>query len=210
MKAQEFETYRLKHDLTRQAIADMIGIPYLTYYKFVAKNSKPYLHTWKKLEKFYNENIERREASIADYFEEYSEPASVKVELKPKTHQVYLESVEDLLGELLNGSEVHVENSTGHTLKIVDGFIVRYSNHNPISINAPVLCSERYYVIKPIPLTLEIGKRYIAKNGLVVTIYNSDGHKFNGVADGKEGFLEFYPNGANYLNHTDYDLIEEK
>ncbi len=210
MKAQEFETYRLKHNLTRQAIADMIGIPYLTYYKFVAKNSKPYLHTWKKLEKFYNENIERREASITDYFEEYPEPSPVKTERKPKTQTVYLESVEELLGELLDGNEVHVENSTGHTLKIVNGFIVRYSNDNPISINSPVLCSERYYAIKPIPLTLEIGKRYIAKNGLVVTIYNSDGHKFNGVADGKEGFLEFYPNGANYLNHTDYDLIEEK
>lgn len=210
MEAQEFETYRLKNGLSRYDMAEKIGIPYITYYKFVDKGTKPRLPTWRKLEKFYNENIEKKEVSIADYFKDYPEPTPVKVERKPKTQVVYLESVEDLLGELLNGGEVHVENSTGHTLKIVDGFIVRYSNDNPISINAPILCSERYYAIKPIPLTLEIGKRYVAKNGLVVTIYNSDGHKFNGVADGKEGFLEFYPNGANYLNHTDYDLIEEK
>ena len=206
MEAQDFETYRKENGLSQGLMAEKIGISFASYFKFTRKNSKPHLKTWRKLEKFYNENIEKKEVSVEDFFESLS----VKTERKPKTQIVYLESVEDLLGELLNGNEVHVENSTGHTLKIVDGFIVSYSNNNPISINAPVLCSERYYAIKPIPLTLEIGKRYVAKNGLVVTIYNSDGHKFNGVADGKEGFLEFYPNGANYLNHTDYDLIEEK
>lgn len=209
MKAQEFETYRKENKFSQGLMAEKIGISFTAYYKFVAKNSKPHLKTWRKLEKFYNENIEKKEISIAEYFKDL-EATPVKVERRPKTHQVYLESVEELLGELLDGNEVHVESSTGHTLKIVNGFIVRYSNDNPISINAPILCSERYYAIKPIPLNLEIGKRYIAKNGSIVTVFNSDGHRFIGVADGKEGFLEYYPNGANYLNHNEYDLVEEK
>lgn len=202
MTPQEFIKYQKDNHISCEKMAELIGISMGSYFKFTRKNSKPHLPTWKKLEKFYNENIERKEAEI--------ESAPVKIELKPKTQIVYLESVEELIGELLNGGEVHVESSTGHTLKLVDGFIVRYSNDNPISINAPILCSERYYAIKPIPLNLEIGKRYIAKNGSVVTIFNSDGHRFIGVADGKEGFLEYYPNGANYLNHNDYDLVEEK
>lgn len=209
MTPQEFEKYRKENKLSLEVMSEKIGISFTAYYKFSKKNSKPHLPTWKKLEKFYNENIEKKEISIVDYFKDL-EATPVKVEHRAKTQTVYLESVEEILGELLNGNEVHIESSTGHTLKIVDGFIVRYVHDNPISINSPVLCSERYYVIKPIPLNLEIGKRYIAKNGSIVTIFNSDGHRFIGVADGKEGFLEYYPNGANYLNHTDYDLVEEK
>lgn len=209
MKAQEFETYRLKNGLSRKDMAKRIDVPYLTYYKFVDKDTKPHLKTWRKLEKFYNENIEKKEISIAEYFKDL-EPTPVKIERKPKTQVVYLESVEELLGELLDGNEVHVESSTGHTLKIVNGFIVRYSNDNPISINAPILCSERYYVIKPIPLNLEVGKRYISRDGRVATVFNQFEHVFYGVFDGEPDVRSYDSKGGCINHNADNDLIEEK
>ena len=209
MTPQEFETYRLENHLTRQALADLIGIPYITYYGFAKRNKKPQLSTFKKLEKFYKENIKKKELGFVDYFDELLEPTPVKIERQPKTQVVYLESVEDVINELKSDNEIHIESSTGHSIKLVDGFVIRYSSGEAISINAPILCSERYYVIKPIPLNLEVGKRYIARNGSVVTIFNVDGHRFQGVIDGESGIVGFYPNGASY-NNTDFDLVEEK
>ena len=210
MTPQDFETYRKENKLTRQAIAEMIGIPYMTYYKFVKNNSKPHLKTWRKLEKFYKEKIEKKEISITEYFKEYHEPTPVKIEHSPKTQVVYLESVEELLGELLNGGEVHIKSPTGHTLKLVDGFIVRYSSGDPISINAPILCSERYYAIKPIPLNLEIGKRYIARDGRICTIFNENEGEFYGVFDKEDVIIEFNSQGKCLEFGEFNDLVEEK
>mgnify|MGYP003293852571 CR=1 FL=1 len=182
-----------------EELAKKIGIPYHTYYKFVKGGTKQMSKTRFKLCKFYNENIKNKvvEKPVVEQKPQY----------KAKTEKVYLESVEEIISELKNGSEIYI-NDSEHSLKLVDDYLVCYKKGGAISINPVILCSERYYVIKPIPLKLEVGKRYRAKNGSIVTIFNADGHKFVGVVDGREGFVEYYPNGVHYYEN-EYDLVEE-
>lgn len=210
MKREDFINYAKENNLSQQKLGELIGVPQVTMWKYLnGAVTQPSLKTMKKLTDFYNKYIKLPvgvDVSLpAEPEEIFTEPV---VTYKPKTQKVYLESVEDVIAELQGDNEIFVESSTGHSIKLVSGFVVRYKDGGAISINAPILCSERYYVIKPIPLTLQVGKRYRAKNGSIVTIFNVDGCEFMGVVDGKQGFVEFDPKGLHHYNH-EFDLVEE-
>ena len=205
MKREDFIKYAKQNGLTQKQMSELIGFPLITYCKYInGLVDKPRPTTKEKLKEFYNNHIRREEVEPTSEIEE----TPTIVTFKPKTQKVYLESVEDVIDELQANNEIFVESSTGHSIKLVSGFVVRYKDGGAISINAPILCSERYFVIKPIPVTLQVGKRYRARNGSIVTIFNVDGHRFMGVVDGKEGFVEFDPKGLHYYTN-EFDLVEE-
>ena len=62
-------------------------------------------------------------------------------------------------------------------------------------------------MIKPIPLELKVGKRYRAKNGSIVTIFNADETYFYGVIDGRKTIEVFRSNGECVSD--DFNLVEE-
>lgn len=204
MKAQDFETYRKENKLTIDALCNMIGVPYITYYGFVRKNKTPRIATWKKFEKFYNENIEKKEAFVS--IEEIFTPKITT----PKTEKVYLDFPEDVTSELVSGNEIFCEG-TGHTLKLLNGLVVRYSGDYAVSVGGAILSTDKYYTIKPIPLKLEVGKKYVAKDGRVATVFASDDHIFYAVFD-NDMFVRKYNENGNCRNSDcdKDDLITEK
>lgn len=210
MKPQDFVTYAHEHKLSQSYMAKHIGIAQQTYVDYIYSRKKLKTPTLKKIETFYNNYI-KKETTQKETTQEVSTSQFIDKMLsyKPKTEKVYLEAAEDVMIELTNGSEIYVENS-GYSFKLINNFIVRYHNNLPISIGSPILCSERYYVIRPIPIKLEIGKKYLTRTGLKVTIFNKTDDEFYGVITGNSNVFSFEADGKCATSLTDeFDIVEE-
>lgn len=200
MNIQDFIDYKKQHKLTDKEMSEKIGIPYVTYFKHVSGRTKNSNNiTAAKFKDFYDKYI-KNEKVIEKIFK--SEPT--KPVVKPKTEKVYIESIEDMIAELRNGSTIYVDG-TNKTIKLVDGFIVRYDGFMQVSINGAILCSEKHYVIKEIPLKLEIGKKYVAKDGRVATIFaRTEMGRFLGVFEGDPKVRSYLSTGDDV---SDNDVL---
>lgn len=196
--------YQKRMQLTYQEMVEKTGIPFSTYYKLAngsTKNCKGVNAT--KLKIFYDKYI-KTEKVIEEIFK--SEPT--KPVVTPKTEKVYIESIEDMIAELKNGSTVYVDG-TNKTIKLVDGFIVRYDGFIQVSINGAILCSEKHYVIKEIPLKLEVGKKYVAKDGRVATVFaKTEAGRFVAVFEGDAKVRSYLSTGDDVGNDDDV-LVKE-
>jgi predicted transcriptional regulator len=205
MKPLDFYGYQKDNRLSQVQMAKKIGVSPITYSDYIKKKPKKRAmrqYAKNKFIDFYNEHIKKTQLDLL-------KPTPVKAKLTVETENVYLETAEEIINELSAGSVIHISNDSSKTFKMVDGIIVCFVNNNPISINPAILCSEKYYIVRKIPLKLEVGKRYITKTEQTVTIFNRDDQKFHGVVDGRNGFISFYPDGVSCI-HSDLDLIGEK
>lgn len=205
MKPLDFYGYQKDNRLSQIQMAQKIGVAPQTYSDYIKK--KPKSLTMRKLVKdkfikFYNKHIKKTQLELL-------EATPVEAKLTVETEIVYLDAIEEIINELSAGSVIHISSDSSKTFKMVDGIVVCFVNNNPISINPAILCSEKYYIVRKIPLKLEVGKRYITKTEQTVTIFNRDDQKFHGVVDGRNGFISFYSDGVSYV-HSDFDLIGEK
>lgn len=205
MKPVDFWMYQTTHKMSQVQMAQKIGINPHTYAAYV--NKKPRKRLMKKyieakLKDFYDKHIKTKQQDLFT-------PKALEIKNSNKTENVHVDSVEDVINELKNGAEIFMEDS-GYSFKLVDGFIVRYHNQQPISIGSPILCSEKYFVTKQIPLKLEVGRKYLTKNGGVATIFNKDGDVFYGVINGNSNTFIFSDKGKSETSLTDdFDLTEE-
>lgn len=208
MKASDFINYATDHELSIRDMAKMIGVAPMTYIKFIKSGKRPtkqHNSVTQSLTNFYNKHIKKDETS------QIIEAPKQIIKRSAKTELVYLESVEDVINELRAGNEIIASGSSNKTLKMVDGFIISYSNNMATAINPAILCSEKYCVIKEIPLKLEVGKRYYTADGCIATIFNefSDGDIYCGVFSGERFIFEFDPHGKTLNAEQDTDLVEE-
>lgn len=160
-----------------------------------------------KIKKFYNDNIKRDNDNVKK--EEVAAPSQQPVhhcDVKRKTEKVQLCDPIELIQELNEGNVVHV-GDTGYTLKLVDGFVVRYKGDDVVSINGSILTSESYYVYKVIPLDLKIGGRYKTADGRIATIYGKFDDVFHGVFDNSGEVDHFDEHGV--ATGDGNNLIEE-
>lgn len=199
---KEFELYRKMNNLTKRDFSNMLGVAQNTYNYWLAGEKKPRTRFTANLQAFYEANIKGKVES-----RDSTEP-TLKGRKKEKRT---LYDMMNLLSELKDGNTVYLTN-TPYSLKVVDGFIVRYNGDDVISIGSPVLSSDEYHVYKPIPLNIQIGKRYLTANGEKVTIYTKDDDDtFKGIFD-NTGNTNFYDSnglvrsiGGSYEDN----LIEE-
>ncbi len=199
---KEFELYRKMNNLTKRDFSNMLGVSQNTYNYWLSGDKKPRTRFTANLQAFYEANIKGKVES-----RDSTEP-TLKGRKKEKRT---LYDMMDLLSELKDGNTVYLTN-TPYSLKIVDGFIVRYNGDDIISIGSPVLSSDEYHVYKPIPLNIQIGKRYLTAKGEKVTIYTKDDDDtFKGIFD-NTGNTNFYnSNGLVCSIGGSYEdnLIEE-
>lgn len=200
MNMQDFIDYKKQHKLTDKEMCEKIGIPYVTYYKHISgrtKNSNNITAT--KFKDFYDKYIKRDQI-----IEEICKSEPTKPVVTPKTEKVYIESIEDMIAELKSGNTVYVDG-TNKTIKLVEGFIVRYDGFMQVSINGAILCSEKHYVIKEIPLKLEVGKKYVAKDGRVAMVYaKTEAGRFLGVFEGDPKVRSYLSTGDDV---SDNDVL---
>jgi transcriptional regulator with XRE-family HTH domain len=199
---KEFELYRKMKNLTKREFSNMLGVAQNTYNYWLAGEKKPRTRFMANLQAFYDANIKGKVES-----RDSTEPTLKERKKEKRT----LYDMMDLLSELKDGNTVYLTD-TPYSLKIVDGFIVRYNGDVIVSIGSPVLASDKYHVYKPIPLNVQIGKRYLTANGEKVTIYRQgDDGIFKGIFDhtGNENFYD--SNGVVRAIGGSYEdnLIEE-
>lgn len=210
MKPIDFYNYQKDNHLTQVEMAKKIGVAPVTYSDYIARKPKTRAmkeYARNKFVNFYNKYINK--APLEEILQhDLLKDTTVASKLTSKTEAVYLDSAEELISELVAGNIVYVADEATKTFKMIDGMIVCCINEKPISVNPVILCSDKYYVIKEIPLRLNVGKRYAAKDGSTVTIFNTDGQNFHGVVDGKNGFISFQSDGKSFVS-ADFDLIEE-
>lgn len=201
MNMQDFIDYAKQHGLNNKEMSEKIGMPYVTYYKYIRGGTKtPSEVTADKLKDFYDRYI-KRDQIIEDIFT--YEP--IKPIIKPKTEKVYIESIEDMIAELKSGNTIYIDD-TNKTIQLVDGFIVRYDGFMQVSINEAILCSEKHYVIKEIPLKLEVGKKYIAKDGRIATIFaKTQTDRFLATFEGDTNVRSYNSNGNDV--GSDWDIL---
>lgn len=201
MNIQDFIDYKKQHKLTDKEMSNKIGMPYVTYYKYIRGGTKtPNEVTINRLKDFYDKYI-LRDKILEDILT--CEP--IKPIIKPKTEKVYLDSIEDIINELKSGNTIYVDG-TNKTIQLVDGFIVRYDGFMQVSINGVILCSERHYAIKEIPLKLEVGKKYIAKDGRIATIFaKTEDNRFLAVFEGEKNIRSYNSNGNDVS--SDWDIL---
>lgn len=194
---QDIIDYQKQMQFTYEEMSEKTGIPYSTYYKLVngsTKNCKGVNAT--KLKIFYDKYI-NKEIRV--------EPT--KQVIKPKTEKVYLESIEDIIAELKSGNTIYVDG-TNKTIQLIDGFIVRYDGFLQVSINGVILCSEKHYVIKEIPLKLEVGKKYVAKDGRIATVFaKTENGRFLAVFEGDTEVRSYLSTGDDVCD--DDILVKE-
>lgn len=78
-------------------------------------------------------------------------------------------------------------------------------------INGALDFKNSYFMFKPIPLKIETGKKYIARDGRVATIFaKNSNNKFSGVINGDPFVFEYDESGecVNSENSND-KLIKE-
>ena len=199
----EFEQYRKDNNLGYVEFSKILNVTYNTYKAFIKDPDKVRLSSIRKFENFYKNNIKTSEK---DKVFEKSHKKDVKLET------FYLESVEDIINELIVGNEIFIDN-TNYSYRMSEGIIIRYSNGEPVSINAPILCSEKYFVRKPVPLSLRVGKSYINDKGEMVIIYKEiiAENVFLGMTnklDGTSVASSFTPKGKA-ADGVSPDLVEE-
>lgn len=159
----------------------MLGVAQNTYNYWLAGEKKPRTRFTTTIQAFYDANIKGKVDSRD----------STKPTLKGrKKEKRTLYDMMDLLSELKEGNTVYVTD-TPYSLKIADGFIVRYNGDVVVSIGSPVLSSDDYHVFEPIPLNIKIGGRYKNCKGEAVTIYQQ---KENGI------FIGVF----DYTGHTNF------
>ena len=214
---KELENIRKQLGLGKVPFSKQIGICVNTYSDWLLDRKKIRNCVLRKITNYYNQmkgnNIAETtqnktfvETTQSNVFVEEKQPKGRRVEKQP------LYSPEELMEELNEGNQVYIEG-TRYYLKKQNGFIIRYSDKNMVSLNAPILLSESYYVYKEVPLNIKIGGRYKNGKGEVVTIYKQgeDGD-FIGVFD-YTGRTSFYNSKGDCvaMNATKEDnLIEEK
>lgn len=201
---KEFELYRKMNNLTKKEFSNMLGITPPTYNDWLSSKRKARTRFTANLKAFYDANIKGKVEP-----QDSTEP-TLKGRKKEKR---IIYDMMDLLSELKDGNTVYLTD-TPYSLKIVDGFIVRYNGDAIVSIGSPVLSSDKYHVYKPIPLNLQIGKRYLTGNGEKVTIYTqkNDGTSvmFKGIFDNTGNVSYYDSNGFNcFSNSCEDNLIEE-
>lgn len=179
---KEFELYRKKNNLTKRDFSNMLGVSQNTYNYWLAGEKKPRTRFTASLQAFYDTHIKGKVES-----RDSTEP-TLKGRKKEKRT---LYDMMDLLSELKDGNTVYITD-TPYSLKLVDGFIVRYVGDVVVSIGSPVLSSDEYHVYTPIPLKIQIGKRYLTAKSEKVTIYTQqDDGTFEGIFD-YTGTISFY------------------
>lgn len=208
MKASDFINYATDHELSARDMAKMIGVAPMTYVKFIKSGKRPTKQRksiTQSFTNFYNKYIKKDETS------QIIEAPKQIIKRLAKTEVVYLESVEDVINELRAGNEISVSGSPNKTLKMVDGFIISYSNNMALAINPAILCSEKYCVIKEIPLKLEVGKRYYTADGRIATIFTSlsQNELYCGVFSGRDFIFQFDPQGKALNSKKENNLVEE-
>lgn len=193
--AAELKSYQKRNNLSTKDMCRLLDVTYNTYMNFLNNTKMISLKTINKLNTFYFSNIYK----IEDVPE--------RIEIKRKTVKVALENEKDIIEELIEGNEIF-ETGTAYTYKMIKGVIVRYSSGNPVSINAPILCSNKYEVEKPVPLRIEVGKKYINQNGEIVFIFLADkeARNYKGAVEGHEGFETYNSEGVCECGDS---LIEE-
>lgn len=199
---KEFELYRKKNNLTKKEFSNMLGVSQNTYNYWLAGEKKPRTRFTANLQSFYEANIKGKVES-----RDSTEPTLKERKKEKRT----LYDMMDVLSELKAGNTVYLTN-TAYSLKIVDGFIVRYNGEDIISIGSPILASDGYHVYTPIPLKIQIGKRYLTAKGEKITIYTQqDDGTFEGIFD-YTGTISFYNSKGDCvaMDATKEDnLIEE-
>lgn len=202
------ENIRKQLGLGKVPFSKQIGISVVTYSDWLLERKKVHRGVLEKLTNYYNrmKGDTIVEATQSKTFVEEKQQKGRKVEKQ------LLYSPEELMEELNEGNQVYIEG-TKYYLKKQNGFIVRYSDAEMVSLNAPILLSESYYVYKEIPLNIKIGGRYKNGKGEVVTIYRQleDG-EFVGVVD-YTGTNNVYNSKGDCVAKTatkEDNLIEEK
>jgi hypothetical protein len=211
---KELENIRKQLGLGKVPFSKQIGICVNTYTDWLLERKKVRNCVLKKLTNYYNQmkgDVQTQSETIVE-----TTQSKIFVEEKQskgrKVEKQLLYSPEELMEELNEGSRVYIEG-TRYSLKKQNGFIIRYADTNMVSLNAPILLSESYYVYKEIPLNVKIGGRYKNGKGEVVTIYKQrEEGEFIGVFD-YTGNTNFYNSKGDCvsMNATKEDnLIEEK
>lgn len=199
---KEFELYRKKKNLTKREFSNMLGVTNPTYDDWLSGKRTPRTRFTANLQAFYEANIKGKVES-----RDSTEPTLKERKKEKRT----LYDMMEVLSELKDGNTVYLTD-TDYSLKIVDGFIVRYKGDVIVSIGSPMLPSDDYHVYKPIPLKIQIGKRYLTAKGEKVTIYTKDDDgTFKGIFD-HTGNTNFYnSNGISRSIGGSYEdnLIEE-
>lgn len=211
---KELENIRKQLGLAKVPFSKQIGICVNTYSDWLLERKKVRNCVLRKLTNYYN----RMKSDVQTQSEDIVETTQSKIfveEKQPKGRRVEkqpLYSPEELMEELNEGNQVYIEG-TRYSLKKQNGFIVRYADTNMVSLNAPILLSESYYVYKEVPLNLKIGGRYKNGKGEVVTIYKqAEDGDFVGVFD-YTGTNQFYNSKGDCVGRDatkEDNLIEEK
>lgn len=211
---KELENIRKQLGLAKVPFSKQIGVCVNTYSDWLLERKKVRNCVLRKLTNYYN----RMKGDVQTQSEEIVETTQTKTfveEKQPKGRRVekqLLYSPEELMEELNEGNQVYIEG-TRYSLKKQNGFIVRYADTNMVSLNAPILLSESYYVYKEIPLNLKIGGRYKNGKGEVVTIYKqNDSGDFVAVFD-YTGHCSYYNSKGDCVARDatkEDNLIEEK
>lgn len=184
---KEFELYRKRNNITKRDFSNMLGVSQHTYNDWLSGKRPPRTRFTANLQAFYEANIKGKVES-----RDSTEPTLKERKKEKRT----LYDMMDVLSELKDGNTVYLTN-TPYSLKIVDGFIVRYNGDVIVSIGSPMLSSDEYHVYKPIPLNIKIGGRYKNCKGEVITIYKQteDG--------GFVGVFDYTGNGSFYNSKGD-------
>lgn len=192
---EDFVKYAEEKGMTIGELTKIMGISWSAFYNY-KRGKKIKSETKKALERFYETNIEKKENEV--------------IISKEKFSKIILEN-ETMLVEALNNGETIISASTGRKYKMVNGFLMCYTNNGmPLTINGGIDCTMTYYYLKPKPINLEVSKRYATKSGKVVYIftYKEPIDNYLGVCDSCDDVYTYTPDGKSRDTNGE-DLVYE-
>lgn len=193
---QRIIKYMKDNDLNQYKMGDLLGLSQGTVSKIVnGGNLCP-------------KNKEVVLAFLGDELNQDEEETSIEPNnITPELIKIPLETLEDILFELSQGSVIYCEISN-HYLRLESGFIIRYeANGKPFSINSPILLDDFYYVEKEKQVKLEVGKKYMTKDGRVATVFaHTEDDRFLATFEG-DTQVRSYP--SNGVLDSDDKLVKE-
>lgn len=154
MQFEDFSKYAKRWGLSREDLAEKIGIAVNSLYNY-RNGKKPHKKTIRKLQAFYDKYIAEPTPTITRTL---------------KTEKVDLADETEIIDALNNGETVIGNN--GAKYRKINGFVVKYGiSGSALFIGATIDLVNSYHVVREIPLKLKVGEKYKRADGVVGNVF---------------------------------------
>lgn len=179
----------------------LLGVGYVTLYKYYSDRFS--MTTWGRSA---NRKMEEAIEKFIHKDDKQAKPEPKTVSDKYVT--VEIPDYESLCYQLSQGVEVFMKGSYD-SLKVQDGFIVRFNKGEPSFVNPAVSLEESYYIKCPLTLDLKVGKKYLTESGEVAFVISGKGGAFDAAIIGSGLIFTVDASEKSVYNEIGMNFVEE-